>query len=122
MPEIQFIKQDSGQILLIDLGGVSAPGLLQAAIGKAVMFAGSSGGPGTLRTLIDLTGTRITKEVIASLKNLSRSNGRYAKATAFVGLGAGWWMILSLLFLVRGKRNHKVLSDRAKAIYWLDQW
>jgi hypothetical protein len=121
VPEVQYEAQGDKQILLIDLVGISDFRLVPSIIEKAIHLAQSSEGPGSVRTLIDLSDTPINREIRSSLKNLSRNNGQYAKATAFVGLTKSWSILLSLLFLVRGKRNHKVLSSRTEALLWLEQ-
>ena len=122
MPEVQFVTQNGKQVLLIDFVGISDHGVVPGLIDKAIRLAQSSDGPGSVRTLIDLSGTRIDKGIMSSLKSLSRNNGRYAKATAFVGLSKTWSMVLSMLFRVRGKQNHKVLPSRSEALRWLEQW
>jgi hypothetical protein len=66
-----------------------------------------------------LSGTRIDKHVVTALKRLSQKNGRYAKATAFVGLGTARSLILTTLFHARRKRNHKVFRTRGDAVQWL---
>jgi hypothetical protein len=122
MPEVRYVGDGPTKILLIDLGGITDSGILHDLIGKAIILAQSSGGPGSLLTLLDVTGTRIDRQVIAGLKTLSRSNGRLARATAFVGLGSGWSLLMSALFLIRGKKNHKVIPTRADALAWLQRW
>ena len=88
MPEVEYTGQTNKRVLLIDLAGVSDYRVVPGLIEKAIRLARSSEGPGSLRTLIDLNGTRINGQIITSVKTLSRNNGRYAKATAFVGLSA----------------------------------
>ena len=122
MPKVQFVLQNDKQVLLIDFVGISDFGVIPSLIDKAIRLAHSSDSPGSVRTLIDLSGTRINKAIMSSLKSLSRSNGRYAKATAFVGLSKSWSLFLSFLFHARGKHNHKVLSSRTEAFRWLEQW
>lgn len=122
MPDVRYATQGDKQVLLIDLVGISDYRVVPSLIEKAVRLAQSSEGPGSIRTLIDLSGTRINKEITSSLKSLSRNNGRYAKATAFVGLGKSWSMLLSVFFRAGGKHNHKVLPSRSEALLWLEQW
>ena len=122
MPDVRFVQQNDKQILLIDLVDLSDYSAVPGLVEKAVRLAQSSAGPGSVRTLIDLNGSRINKEIVSSLKNLSKNNGRYAKATAFVGLGKGWSLLLTLMFRARGKDNHKVLTSRQEALRWLEKW
>ena len=119
MPEVQYIDQGDKRILLIDLVSVSDYRVLPSLVEKATLLAQKAEGPGSVRTLIDLSNTRINKKVISSLKGPSQNNGRYARATAFVGLSMAWSMVLSTLLLARGKRNHKVIRSRSEALLWL---
>ena len=121
MPEVQYVAQGDKQVLLIDFVGISDYRVLPSLVDKAGRLAQMSEGLGSVRTLIDLTSTRINKQVISSLKSLSRNNGRYAKATAFVGLSNTWSLLLSTLLHARGKTNHKVIGSRSEALLWLEQ-
>ncbi len=122
MPDACFMESHGREILLIDLSAANANDVLSAVIDRAIALAGQNRQPGSLRTVLDLSGTRINGDVMRSLKRLSMSNGRYAKATAFVGLGAGWSCVLSTFFFIKGKRNHKVFSRRDVAVAWLETW
>lgn len=122
MPDVQYISQGDKQILLIDLAGISDFQVVPALIDKAIQLAQLGSVPASVRTLLDLSGTRTNKEVISSLKSLSRNNGRYAKATAFVGLNKRWSALLSVVFWARRKRNHRVFSSRGEALRWLELW
>ncbi len=121
MPNVEFVSQGDKRILLIDFVSISDYGVVPGLVDKATRLAQMSEGPGSVRTLIDLTGTRINKQIISSLTSLSQTNGRYAKATAFVGLGKVWTLILSTLLRARGKTNHKVIKSRDEALRWLEQ-
>lgn len=122
MPEVKFVLQNGKQVLLIDFVSISDYEVIPSLIEKAIRLAQSSDGPGSVRTLIDLSGTRINKGIVSSLKNLSLNNGRYAKATAFVGLNVSWSILLSMLFRARGKHNHQVFANRSEALRWLEKW
>lgn len=122
MPDVQFIERGDKQILLIDLSAISDYRMVPDLIEKAIRLAQSGQSAGSVRTLMDLSGTRINSEILSSLKSLSRNNGRYAKATAFVGLNKGWTVLLTTMFRLRGKTNHKVLTKRSEALLWLERW
>jgi hypothetical protein len=122
MPSATFITHSSIRILLIDLADITDYRVVPGLIARAIELAQSGKGPGSLHTLIDLSGTRVNGTIISALKNLSRNNGRYAKATAFVGLGTGWSLMLTMMFRLRGKNNHKVLPGRQEALAWLQGW
>lgn len=122
MSDVQYINQGEKQILLIDLVGISDFQVVPGLIDKAINLAQSGGVPGSVRTLLDLSGTRTNKQIISSLKRLSRNNGRYAKATAFVGLSGKWSTLLSIFFWAKRKRNHRVFPSRDEALRWLEHW
>jgi len=90
MAEARFDSERGKQVLFIDL--THNPGLetVLSVVREATGLAPSSSGPGSLRTLLDLTGTPVTRPILSSLKSLSRKNGRYAKATAFVDVKRVW--------------------------------
>jgi len=119
MPEARFASEAGMEFLFIDLTRISDYHLVQPVVGEATQLARSVPGPDSLMTLLDLSGTRVNKLVISSLKSLSQKNGRYAKATAFVGLNWFWSFVLTTMFRMRGKKNHKVFSNRQEAIQWL---
>jgi len=121
VPEVKYVSQGNKRILLIDLVSVSDYRILPSLVNEAIRLAQTAEGPGSVRTLIDLSNTRINKYVVSSLKDLSRNNGMYAKATAFVGLSKTWSLLLSALLLARGKRNHKVIRSRSNALRWLEE-
>jgi hypothetical protein len=122
MPEVRFMSEGDKEILLIDISHVSDYKSIPLVVSNATDLAQSRSGPGSLRTLLDLTGTPVNKLVVASLKSLSGKNGRYAKATAFVGLNGIWTMLLRTMFWMRAKRNHKIFPSRSDAIAWLQTW
>jgi hypothetical protein len=68
---------------------------------------------------MDLSNTHIDRELVASLKRLSRNNGPYIRAITFVGLGAMWRFIVSILLRVTKRKNHKVIQGRTQALDWL---
>jgi hypothetical protein len=122
VPDVHNITRGDTQILLVDLAGITDERIVPGLVEKATQLAREGQGPGTVRTLLDLSGTRITRRIQDSLMTLSRDNGRYAKATAFVGVKGAWRFGLSVLFRLRGKRNHRVLPTREAASDWLARW
>jgi hypothetical protein len=122
MPEVRFTSIEDKQILLIDLSNITNFELFTQRVQSAIELGGTSPEPDSLRTLLDLTGTQINQIVIASLKNLSQTNGRYAKATAFVGLTGLWRIALKTMFRIRGKKNHCAFETRSDATQWLLTW
>ncbi len=122
MPESRLMSVGGKEILLIDLTHVSDDASIPSVVAEAIRIARSDVAPGNLLTLLDLTGTRVNKQVIASVKNLSEKNGRYAKATSFVGFTGCWNALLKTMLWMRGKKNHKVFASRSEAITWLQTW
>ncbi len=122
MPESRLISVGGKEILLIDLTHVSDYASMPPVVADAIRIAQSDVAPGNLRTLLDLTGTRVNKQVVASLKNLSEKNGRLAKATSFVGVTGHWRALLKTMLWMRGKKNHRVFASRSEAITWLQTW
>ncbi len=122
MASVQFHSEGDKRILLIDLSHIRDTESVPNIVREATLLAQSSPGPETLLTILDLTETPINKSVLSSLKVPSEKNGRYAKATAFVGLKGFWTLVLSAMFHMRGKRNHKVFATRTEATEWLVRW
>lgn len=121
MPEVQYVNQGDKRILLIDLVSISDYQVMPSLVDEAIRLVQTAEGPGSVRTLIDLSNTRINRQMMSSLKSLSQNNGRYAKATAFVGLSKTWSAVLSTIFRARDKSNHKVIRNRSEALLWLEQ-
>jgi len=119
MPEVKFIPQDNRSILLMDFTNIADYNILPGLVDEAIRLAKTSNAPRSVLALIDLEGTRIRKPVIDSLERLSRSNGPYMKAVAFVGLSGGWSMLLSMFLRSAGRSNHRVMQTREHAARWL---
>jgi hypothetical protein len=119
MPETKFIEYDGKRVLLMDFADIVSVGLLSKLVDESIQLVHAVNAPRSVLALMDLSNTRIDREVIASLKRLSRSNGPYMKAITFVGLGAMWPYIISILLRVTKRRNHKVMRGRSEALDWL---
>jgi hypothetical protein len=122
MPEVRSFSEGGREILLIDLSHVAEDGLISQVVADAIMLVQLRSRPGSVRTLLDLTGTHVNRAVRSSLVSLSQQNGRFALATAFVGLNAFWSRALMTMFWMRGKKNHKVFKTRTQAIEWFRAW
>ena len=119
VPEVKFIEYDGKRVLLMDFADIVSVGLLSKLIDESIQLVHAVNAPRSVLALMDLSNTRIDREVIVSLKRLSRSNGPYMKAITFVGLGAIWPHIISILLRVTKRRNHKVMRGRSEALDWL---
>ena len=121
MPEVTYILQGEQSILLMDFSRLTDYSVLPGLVGESIRLAQSANERHSVLALIDLTGTRVNKEVRSSLKRLSQNNGPYIKAIAFVGLNKPWSLLVSAMLRVMRKRNHRVIQDRSQAIRWLSE-
>jgi len=121
MPEVNYIRQAGKSILLLDISGIKDFSKLGGLVDEAIRLARMPNEWRSVLSLIDLTGTRLNGTVGASLKRLSRSNGPYVKAIAFVGFSPVWSFLMKLFLKVARKRNHRVMRDRGEAMLWLLQ-
>jgi hypothetical protein len=119
MPEVKYIQHGDKSVLLMDYARITDYGILPGLVEESIRLAQSAKSHHSVLALVDLSGTRVNKEVIASLKRLSRNNGSYIQAIAFVGLSRTWSLLLSLLLRANGKRNHRVIHERSQALQWL---
>jgi hypothetical protein len=119
MPEVKFIDFEGKRVLLMDFADITRVDLLSKLVDESIQLVQAVNVRRSVLALMDLSNTRIDREVVASLKRLSRNNGPYMKAVTFVGLGAMWRFIISLLLRVTKRRNHKVIQGRARALDWL---
>jgi hypothetical protein len=119
MPEVKFIDYEGKRVLLMDFADITRVGLLPQLVDESIQLVHAINVHRSVLALIDLTNTRIDREVIASLKRLSRNNGPYIKAITFVGLASLWQFIMSILLRVAKRQNHKVMGERREALEWL---
>lgn len=121
MPEVKYMKQGDKSILLMDFVRITDYRVLPGLVDESIRLVQSAKDRHSILALIDLTETRVNKEVISSLKRLSQNNGPYIKAITFVGLSKTWSLLLSLILRANGKRNHNVIHERSQALQWLMQ-
>jgi len=119
MSEAKFIDHGGKRILLMDFADITRIELLSKLVDESIQLVHDVNVPHSVLALMDLSNTHIDREVIASLKRLSRNNGPYIKAITFVGLGAMWPFIIGTLLRVTKRRNHKIIRGRAQALDWL---
>ena len=119
MPEARYIIREGRSILLMDFARVEDWSALPKLVDEAIRLAQSSNNHYSVLAMIDLSGTRITKPLAISLKRLSKNNGPYIKAVAFVGLRFPASLLFSVFLRISGRRNHTVAQTREQAIRWL---
>jgi hypothetical protein len=119
MAEVKFIEHEGKRVLLMDFSDITSVGLLSKLVDESIQLVQAVNVRRSVLALMDLSNTRIDRQVVVSLKRLSRNNGPHIKAITFVGLGAMWRFIISILLRVTKRRNHKIIQGRAQALDWL---
>jgi hypothetical protein len=119
MAEVKLINHAGKQVTLVDFSNVADNGELSSLADAAIELVRSTGSLRSVLGLIDLTGTAIRRRTIASLKRMSRNNGRYMKFVTFVGLNPVWSAVVKSLLRVTKRTNHKVFKGRNEALDWL---
>ncbi len=119
MPEAKYIVREGRSILLMDFTRIKDWGALPKVVDDAIRLAQSSNTHHSILAMMDLSGTRVTKTLMDSMKRLSKNNGPYIKAVTFVGLSLPWSILFSLLLRISGRRNHRVMQTREQAVRWL---
>lgn len=75
--------------------------------------------PTSLRTLVDVTGSRCNIEVVESLKQFVAGNRPYVIASAVVGVSGLQKIILDGILTFSSRSNLKSFPARAEALHWL---
>jgi hypothetical protein len=121
LTEPAYIVHADKPVLLMDFTNMTDYRVLPPLIDRSIALATISTTHHSVLALIDVTGTRVSSEVRASLKKLSQNNGPFIKAIAFVGFNPFWSTLMSgFVWLVR-KRNHNVFKERSNALQWLSE-
>ena len=121
MPEVSYIRESGKSVLLLDFAGLEDYSVLSGLVEEAIRLARIPNEWSSVLSLIDLTGTKVNSTVLESLKKLSRSNGPYIKAIAFVGLSPMRYLMMKIILRITGRRNHRVIRNRGEALLWLLQ-
>ena len=88
---------------------------------KAILLVRSSRQKGSVRGLIDFTGTSLNGVVRRSMQKMSLSNGPYMRAVAFVGFGVLLSLLFRFMLKATGRSNHRVFRTRQEALDWLEK-
>ena len=119
MAEASFITFRDRQVLLMDFSHLRDAARLSRLTDDAIRLAGSAATPQAVLALLDLTGTRMDRVTLASLRKLSQHNGPFIKLMAFAGLGAISGSALKSVLRATGRANHKVFKGRREGLEWL---
>jgi hypothetical protein len=119
MPEVKYLQHGDKSIFVMDFTGITDYRILPGLVNDSIRLVQSAKDRRSVLALVDLNRTRVNNEVISSLKRLSRNNGPFIRAIAFVGLSKTWSLLLSVLLRAAGKRNHRVIQERGQAVEWL---
>jgi hypothetical protein len=119
MPGVKYIPHEGQSILLMDFSNIADYSVMPGLVDEAIQLTQAGNARGSVRALIDLSGTRIQKPLISSLERLSKNNGPFMKAVVFVGLSGSWSLLLSMFLRSAGRSNHRVLHNREQALRWL---
>jgi hypothetical protein len=122
MSEARFIVHEGTRVLLMDFSSLSDAATIDRLADGAIALARSTNAQKSVLALMDLTGTRIGKQTIASLKRLSKHNGPYIRAMAFVGLNPLLRFVATIMLRSTKRTNHMTIGSRTDALDWLIQY
>jgi len=121
MSEVRYIEHSGVQILLMDFSDEGDTLSVTGTAEEAMRIVRDTGEPHSIRGLLDFSGRHLNKGMRDSMKRMSKNNGPYMKAIAFVGLGRALSPIFSGLLLVTKRSNHRVFKTRPEALEWLSR-
>lgn len=112
-PRVRFIEHRGKQILLHDFSGIVDPqdGFAVVALSGPIV---ASQPPGSLLTLINVTGAHYNKDILDALRVLAKHNKPFVKASAMVGV-SGLLKIIYVTFTQLSGRRIPVFSTLAEA-------
>jgi hypothetical protein len=119
MPDVKFIDHRGERVLLMDFSHAEDDQGIVETAEEAMRCVRSTNQRGSVRGLIDLSGTSLNKVVRGTLKRMSRNNGPFMRSVAFVGLGVVLSPMVNGFLFVTGRSNHKVFRTRQNALDWL---
>jgi len=117
MSRIQTIQHRGKDILIEDFSNITPGDEYRAAIEEARRFIASRP-PKSVLALFDATGSRFNAEALGIMKQFTKDNGPYIKASAVVGIEG----ILSIALMAVSRfsgRTFKTFKDRPSALDWL---
>lgn len=117
MERVQFIPHNQAKILLIDVSNMSAGKDFESVISQA-KFQIRSQPKESVLTLFDASGAFYNPESIQLLKEFTKSNKPYVKASAVVGITGLKKIALETISRFSG-RSFQVCNTKEEAVSWL---
>ena len=117
MDRISEVEHRGKKILVQDFAGLRAGDEFRESIAEAKRYIASQP-PKSVLSIFDATHALYNAEVVAELKEFTKHNGPYMKASAVVGIEG----ILSIALMAVSKfsgRTFKIFKDRESAMDWL---
>ena len=112
-----FMTHKGVRICVLDFSNVASEAEALRAIDEARTVIGQEP-RGSVRTLTDVTGSRVTSTIRAALHELTKANKPFVVAGAVVGITAIQSVILRGIVQVTGRRL-VAKNTRAEAMDWL---
>jgi hypothetical protein len=112
-----FTTHKGVRICVLDFSNVASESDALRAIDEAKVLIGKEP-KGSVRTLTDVTGSRVTSTIRSALHELTKANKPYVVAGAVVGVTAIQSVILRGIVQVTGRRL-VAKNTRAEAMEWL---
>ena len=112
-----FTTHKGVRICVLDFSNVASESEALHAIDEAKVLIGREP-KGSVRTLTDVTGSRVTSTIRSALHDLTKANKPYVVAGAVVGVTAIQSVILRGIVQVTGRRL-VAKNTRTEAMEWL---
>jgi hypothetical protein len=113
----QFVEHKGKQILIADYSEMTKPAEVVEALMR-VQDIIERQPPGSVRYLIDVTGTRFNTEVARTLKDLASRSKPFFRANAIVGLTGVQQVLYRTIAPLLGQRM-PAFASRQDAMDWL---
>jgi hypothetical protein len=116
MERVEFITHRGARILVMDLAGLTSGDMLPHLERTRKLVSAEP--LSTVRTLIDVTNTRIDLQSVQALKNLAADDKPFIKASAVVGINGPLGVLLDTVEKFSG-RSFKRFGTRNEALDYL---
>lgn len=117
MERTRFIEHRGERILLFDYSDLTDAAEAIAEVEKSKRVVAQQA-PGSLRTLVYVTGSRFNSEIIQALKEMAAHNKPYVRAGAVVGM-SGLHRIVYQAVMMFSKRKLQTFDGLDEAKDWL---